>query len=132
MSARACSFVKENGEPCGAAPMRDGDYCFWHCPEHAADAAEASRLGGLRRRKERITTGVYDLEGFGSVEGIRRFLEIAALDTVALDNSVARSRTMAYIAQVGLKVLQVGELEKRVQALEDALQSRTRKVGGGK
>ena len=30
---------------CQAAPVKDGDHCFWHSPEYAEDVAEARRLG---------------------------------------------------------------------------------------
>ena len=47
-----------------------------------------------------------------------RDAEIAALDTLSLENSVARSRTLAYLAQVALKALEVGTFEERLRALE--------------
>ena len=105
MAARNCKFVKDDGEPCRAAPLQDGDFCLWHSPDHAEEAAEARRLGGLRRRREKAVSGAYDIEGLESVGAIRRLLEIAALDTLSLENSVARSRTLAYLAQVALKAL---------------------------
>ena len=110
--------------------MQDEEFCFWHSPEHAEEAAEARRLGGLRRRKERITEGAYDFEGLESVTQIRRLLEVAAVDTLALENSVARSRTLAYLSQVALKALEVGELEERVRALEEVTRPRMKTVRG--
>ena len=130
MVARVCSFRKENGEQCHATPMQDSEYCFWHSPEHAEQAAEARRLGGLRRRREKITAGAYDFDGLGDVGSIRRLLEIAAFDTLGLENSVARSRALAYLAQVSLKALEVGELAERVQVLEDAMRPRLQVLKG--
>ena len=124
MSFRTCAFVKQNGEHCQSAPLQDSEFCFWHSPEHAQEAAEARRLGGLRRRKEKITAGAYEFDGLGSVRHIRRLLEVSVLDTLGLENSIARSRTLAYLAQVALKALEASELEERVGALEEALQSR--------
>jgi hypothetical protein len=113
-----CRAVKGDGQPCGAPRLRDGEYCFWHSPDHAKEAAEARRLGGLRRRKEKTVAGAYDLEGLDDVPKIRRLLEIAVFDTLSLENSVARSRTLAYLAQIALKALEVGEFEARLEALE--------------
>ena len=91
----ACSARTRDGSPCGATPMRDQPFCFWHHPDHKQEAAEARRLGGLRRRRERTLEGAYDLhKGFRSVDGILRFVEIAALDLLGLDASVARSNAM--------------------------------------
>ena len=121
-----CRAVKGDGQPCGAPRLRDGEYCFWHSPDHAKEAAEARRLGGLRRRKEKTVAGAYDLEGLDDVPKIRRLLEIAVLDTLSLENSVARSRTLAYLAQVALKTLEVGEFEARLEALEATVGPRLR------
>ena len=100
--------------------MRESKFCFWHDPEHATEVAEARRLGGLRRRKEKAVEGAYDFGGLVEVSQVRRLLEIAALDTLSLENSVARSRTLAYLAQVALKALEVGAFEERLRALEGA------------
>ncbi len=104
--------------------MRDEPYCFWHSPDHAQEATEARRLGGLRRKRELAVSGAYELHGLASVLDVRRLLEIAVLDTLALENGVARSRTLAYLAQVSLKALEVGELEARLGALETAVRGR--------
>lgn len=126
----SCRFQKDNGERCRATPMRGEDFCFWHHPEHTEEAAEARRLGGLRRRKERITQGAYDFEGLESVTQIRRLLEVSVVDTLSLESSIARSRTLAYLAQMALKALEVGELEERVRALEQVTRQRMRTVRG--
>ena len=118
---RICRAVKEDGGRCEAAPLTGGEYCFWHSPEHAAEVAEAGRLGGLRRHREKTVATAYDLEGLGSVDQIRRLLEIAVMDTLGLENSIARNRTIAYLAQVSVNLLDKGEMEIRLAALEDTL-----------
>ncbi len=123
MRRRRCAYAKSDGLPCGAAPLRDGQYCFLHDPEHADEAAEARRLGGLRRRREKTLEGAYEFGGLDSVDGIRRILEIAVFDTLGLENSVARSRALAYLAQIALRTLEVGELEERLALLQAAIDS---------
>lgn len=107
--------------------MRDVPYCFWHSPEHAQEAAEARRLGGLRRRREGTLAGAYDFEGLASTAHLRRLLEIAALDALGLDNSIARVRALTAIVQVGARLLEVSELEARVAQLEEAMGPRLRR-----
>jgi hypothetical protein len=125
---RACKGLKEDGSRCQAPPLLDGDFCLMHSPEHAEEMAEARRLGGLRRRREKAVSGAYDFEGLGDVGQIQRLLEIAVLDTLALENSVARSRTLAYLAQVALKALEVGEFDERLDALERLVAPRLPRV----
>jgi len=121
---RTCKHVREDGSLCRSAPMKGEDYCFWHSPAHAEEADEARRLGGLRRRKERTVAGAYEFGGLATVPDIRRLLEVAVIDTLSLENSVARSRTLAYLGQTALRCLEVGELEDRVTLLEAAVRSR--------
>ena len=119
-----CAGRQRDGRQCGAPPMRGEDYCLFHSPEHAEDAREARRLGGLRRRREKAVSGAYDFEGLDSVAAIRRILDIAVLDTLGLDNSLARSRTLIAAAQAATRLLEAGELESRIAALEAALADR--------
>ena len=107
---------------CQAAPIKEGEHCFWHSPEYAEDVAEARRLGGLRRRREVAVSGAYEFAGLESVGGIRRILEVAVLDTLGLETSIARARTLAYLAMTAIKLLETGELEDRVAHLEHAMQ----------
>ena len=105
--------------------MRGQPFCFWHHPDHKTEAAEARRLGGLRRRREKTLEGAYDLhEGFRSVDGILRFVEIGAIDLLGLDTSVARSNAMFRGALAAAKLLEVGDHERRLAAAEAALATR--------
>ena len=118
MMLRVCRHVRPNGQGCLAAPMADAPFCFWHSPDHSAEVVEAGRLGGLRRTREHTVGGAYQVEGLGSVAQIRRLLEIAVVDCLSLDNSVARVRSLAYLGMVALKLLEDGELEARLAAVE--------------
>ena len=117
-----CAGKKENGQPCRSPKLKDGDYCLMHSPEHAEDVAEARRLGGLRRRREVAVSGAYDFVGLQSVTDIRRLVEVAVLDTLGLENSISRARTLAYLATTAIKLLEVAELEQRLASLEAAVQ----------
>src|SRR5688572_3409343 len=99
------------------APLVGSAFCWVHDPANAEAAAEARRLGGLRRRREGSLSGVYDFDGLTSVEQIRRLLEIATLDTLGLDNSISRARTLIAAAQAAAKLLETGELETRIAVL---------------
>ena len=89
-----------------------------HDPANADAVAEARRAGGLRRRREGTLATAYDLTGLTSVPEIRRLIEIAALDTLSLDNGVARNRTLLTAAVAALKAVETGELADRVEAIE--------------
>ena len=124
LKSRGCTHVMSDGRLCRSPALRGEQFCLFHSPAHEEEAAEARRLGGLRRRKEKTLAGAYELEGLRSVADIQRLLEIASLDALALENSVARVRALTYICQTGLRCLEVGELEERLAFLEAALRSR--------
>jgi len=99
-----------------------------HSPEHAQEVQEARRLGGLRRKREATLSGAYDFEGLETVSGIRRLVEVAAMDTLGMENSISRSRTLAYLAQVALRTLEVGDLEERIITLEQAVRGKQKNL----
>ena len=101
--------------------MRDSVFCFWHDPEHTEEAEQARKLGGQRRRREKITEGVYDLDELDNIPGIRRVVTIAMLDTLSLENSVNRNRTLIAGAMALAKLVEVGEYEARLSEIETAL-----------
>lgn len=121
---RRCAATAATGEPCGAAPLKEAEYCFAHSPEHAQEAAEARRLGGLRRRREATVSGLYDLEELSGLALAHRLLAIAVVDTLSLDNSVARSRLLVQLVGVSLRVAHDDEFDQRLAAIEQALGGR--------
>ena len=106
------------------APLLDGRYCFAHDPERASDAAEARRLGGVRRRREGTIAVAYDFEGLDRIEGIRRLLVIASTDVLGFEPSFNRSRVLIAVATAAAKLLETGELAERIASLEAALAAR--------
>jgi hypothetical protein len=118
---KGCAYAKADGQPCRMAPLHDRPYCFSHDPERAAEAAEARRLGGLRRKKEGTIAIAFDLPGLDTVAGIRRLLEIAATDAVGLDSGIPRLRVLISAATAATNLLKVGELEDRLAHVEAAV-----------
>jgi hypothetical protein len=98
--------------------LGDSDFCFWHDPQHTQEAAEARRLGGLRRRRESTVLSAYEFGGIDSI--IERYLEVGLLDLVSLENSVARSRAFFAGVMTAAKLMEVGDLEERMSVLEVA------------
>ena len=121
LGTRTCKARNDKGEACRAAPLRDNDFCVFHDPEHAEVVQEARRAGGQRRKKEAAVATAYDFEGLTSIEDIRRLVEVAAVDALSLDNNLGRVRALGYLAQVATTLLEKGETEERLTAVEAAL-----------
>ena len=112
-----CAHQHPDGRPCGARPLRKGRFCWWHDPEKSAEADEARRLGGLRRRREKTVATAYDVGGLGDVPSVRRLLEIAILDMLGLENSIARNRLIIHGGEAATRLLEV----EREEALAASL-----------
>jgi hypothetical protein len=121
LGEKTCRGIGNKGERCRALPLRDSDFCVFHDPAHADAVAEGRRMGGLRRRREGTVTAAYDVDGVSTIQELSRILEIAMIDTLSLENSVARNRTLLAAVATGAKLLEVGEQEERLTAIEAAL-----------
>jgi hypothetical protein len=125
LARRTCTHRMTDGQLCRAGPQRERPFCFAHDPERATEAADARRLGGLRRRKEGTIAVAYDLPGLDSVAGIRRVLDIVVADGLGLENGIAKLRILIAVAGAATNLLKVGELEDRLAVLEAAVKARS-------
>jgi hypothetical protein len=115
---RRCASLNADGAACQMAPLRDRPFCFAHDPERAADAAEARRVGGQRRRREGTIAIAYDLPGLDNVQGIRRVLDIVVTDALGLEYGIARLRVLISAATSATRLLEVADFETRLAAIE--------------
>jgi hypothetical protein len=119
---RTCKARTKSGARCNAAATANG-YCFTHSEEHQAQRIAARRLGGKHRRRVRNDTP-YPTCDTKTVQGLAVLLDAVMRETWQLEAGVARSRTLAYLAQVQKGILEVSDIEARVAALEGALKLR--------
>ena len=114
----------------GRLALRDEPFCFWHTPEREEEAAEARRLGGLRRRKKRTLAALYELRRPALDRGpSSALLEIALFETLGLENSIARSRVLiAAVVAAAPSSWRLGELDERLAALEAVHRRRGRRA----
>lgn len=125
--SRTCREKNTDGNSCGAAPLLGEQFCLWHHPDHTDEVAEARRLGGINRRRQRIVFAANDFEGLASVEQVRRLLDLSVSVTLQQQPSLAQAKTLAYLAQQGLKMLEVGEIQERIEQLESVMGDKLRK-----
>ena len=127
MVARSCAETKADGRLCRANALRDQPYCFWHSAETADELADARRTGGLHRRKKRTVATVYGFSGLRTIEDHQDLLETITIETLALENSLARNGTLNRMLQTGAKLLEFGDLSTRLAAIEAVLAGQKRR-----
>lgn len=119
MTPRRCAADRATDrEPCRAAPLRDSLFCRLHDPAHAEEVAAARRLGGLRSSKDATLSTAYDLRELDTPQGIRRLLDIAVFDALALDNGVARIRLLIAATSTAIRLFEATEVDRRLRTLE--------------
>ena len=121
MVNRGCTYEMLDGLLCQAPALRGKALCYWHEPDASDAAQEARRVGGHHRRKARSVATIYDFAGLRTVESAQRLLEIAAIETLALENSIARNRALISAAAGAGKLIEAGDLEERLTAVEAAV-----------
>lgn len=113
-----CQAKTKNGKPCSAYAIEGSRFCFTHDPRRAAERAIAHKKGGENRSRAH-NSAPFPSADVKTGSGLLALMEQVFKDTWTLDLSVARSRTLGYLAQVQKGVLEVGELEQRIKRLED-------------
>jgi hypothetical protein len=111
-----CTAIRANGEPCAARARPGKVLCFAHDPELQARAEQARRTGGqnrsnLNRASARMPRDMKSL-------GERILAAFDRVETGELDP--ARAHAMARLVAAFVQLHQVGELEGRLDALEQA------------
>ncbi len=117
-----CKATRRDGRACQAYAGESG-FCLAHDPARAGEIAEARRKGGKARHGRKLgdVRTPPAAVTLGSMSDVLALLERTAGDSLQLENSLNRARTLTYIAQTWAKCFEVSELERRLAAVEQRL-----------
>ena len=115
-----CKAKKKDGKPCPKSRLAGSDYCFTHEPSKAKERSRARRRGGLNKRVKKADD-VDRRDTLRTVEDVFALLEETLADTRLLENGTNRSKVLISIAVAALRAMEVGQLEERLEALEQTL-----------
>lgn len=113
-----CKGVTLSGKPCGMKPIAGGAYCFNHAPGQARARAEARKRGGENRHTPHYADASQLPAEVKTLDDARGLLGYTLAEVVGMDNSIARARVLLALFDSFIKSFEVGELEQRIQALE--------------
>lgn len=120
-TASTCQALNRHNEPCNAAAGKDG-FCYFHSPARAVDRLKSTSAGGKARHNRTLAPS--EPVKAKTTADVLTILEQAIGDALALENSLARARTIGYLALATLKTIEVNEFDARLAALEIALKAR--------
>ena len=110
LSKGTCQSTRSDGAPCEAPPGENG-LCFWHDPARRQEMVEAAR----KSLDLPVSQPLAAEEGRGVLASVLKALLEGALDA-------GTARAAAYILQVERKIAEGDALERRIGALEAAVQ----------
>lgn len=120
MAKARCKAKNSKGGQCRAFAGVSG-YCFMHDTAKGRERALARRNGGLSTKKPHNADSSLIPSDVRTIDGVFAILNYALRESIVLDNSIARGRFLVSIAHGFIEALKVGELENRLEALENAL-----------
>ena len=123
MSKKQCEAKKKDGGKCKAFANESG-FCFMHDETRGKERALARRAGGLATKKPHYADASRLPSEIRKIDDVFIILDYALRETVGLDNSINRGRLLVSIAHGFIEVLKVGEFEKRLEAIENAMNLR--------
>ena len=119
-----CKAKTRAGTPCQVAALPGADYCFFHDPAKADERREAQGLGGRQNRMKTLDAAAPDVK-------IEDCQDVVALMSGTI-NQVLKGQidprvanTVGYLANVTIRAVEQGNLERRIAELEALFRSRS-------
>jgi hypothetical protein len=103
-----CQAITQAGTPCQAYATAGSAYCFQHDPAQAAQRDAARSKGGHARHGRHIgPVGQAEPVTLDTPAHVTILLQRTINDTLQLENSLQRSRTIGYLADLLLKAIEM-------------------------
>ncbi|GIL15291.1 MAG: hypothetical protein BroJett039_04640 [Chloroflexota bacterium] len=122
-ASTTCKAKNGRGEPCAAHAGADG-YCAFHSPAHGKARAEGRKRGGERRRVPHGGAAEGLPKQIRTLPDVLTVLDYTLAETLPLENSIQRGRLLVALSHAFIEAIKTGELEARVEALENTLKAR--------
>jgi hypothetical protein len=118
--AKRCKHRKR-GKQCKSWALTGEDYCFFHSPRKAKARAEARRKGGKHALAEKKQVLQHSNIKIGNTSDVVRLLNetINQVRTGKIEVKIANA--VGYLSGICLKALEQGDIEKRLEVLENKL-----------
>ena len=115
---RTCKAKTRGGKPCGMRPLAGSRYCYNHDPAMGAKRAQSRKKGGANRRISHHGDSTIIPHEVKTLNDANQILEYVLAEVVPMENSIARARVLLSLYDSFIKSFEIGELEQRIQALE--------------
>ena len=115
-----CSATTARGTRCQMPTLRGTSLCFAHSPSTATARKQAAAKGGRRAQVPKATT----VEPYRNVARIHDLVDEVIADVRRQSNTSKRAALLLRAAQRALELISAGQLEHRMDEIEDLLRER--------
>ena len=112
-----CKQILPNNEQCRVNALKGDVFCFWHSPNKEQERQKAVQDGGNSPKRSYV---VDDEVKLGSSQDVRELMEKTIKNMNQNKISVNMANATGYLANIALKAIEQGYLEKRLEVLEYA------------
>lgn len=116
--AKKCKHRKGNRH-CKNYALTGDDYCFFHSPKKAKERAEAQRKGGKKALAEKKRILEQSNIQIKNTSDVVKLLNETINQVRTGEIEVKIANAVGYLSGICLKALEQGDIEKRLEALED-------------
>jgi len=122
---RPCKAIAKSGKPCQAFAVHGSDFCFAHDPTLARERAAARKRGGKARhgRVLKVASDSKPPAALATHGDMLDALEFALEVALALEPSHNQVRSIVAVVTAAAKIHEVGEIEQRLDAIEQLLKN---------
>jgi hypothetical protein len=113
-----CKAKNKHGQPCKMQALKGARYCFAHNPASGQARAEARKKGGENRNTPHFADPSLLPKKVKELSDANKILTYTLQEVAGMDNSIARARVLLALFDGFVKSFEIGELEKRIAALE--------------
>ena len=121
--AQHCKALTKQGKYCPNTPSANG-YCFTHDPTRGKERANARRKGGSHSRVPHGGAAEGLPKQIRTLTDVLAVLDYTLAEALPMENSIQRGRLLVALAHAFVEAIKTGELETRVEAIENALKAR--------
>lgn len=114
-----CQGKTKSGKACKMPAVNGGKFCFSHSPATRAQQAAARKLGGMNRSRHAGDPATIPTE-IKNLNDASKLLDYIVQELLIMDNGVPRARALLTSYEMYLKSIEIGQLEERIKALEQA------------
>ena len=117
---RPCKARTKDGTECQTPALAGSDFCFFHDPDKADERFEARAAGGRQNRMKTLSADAPDIQ-VESCQDVARLISttINQVRKGELDPRIANA--VGYLANVFIKAVEQGDIERRIEELEAAV-----------